>query len=94
MDQRFFPTEYSKGTKNKYNYIILEYLEYSLQEYLENHSHSLESIKKVVFGMIDSVQALHEAGFVHRDIKPQNFRITGDQVKILDFGLTREIKNL
>jgi len=40
--------------------------------------------------MIDAVQELHQASYIHKDIKPENFRILGKKVVIIDFGLAME----
>ena len=75
-DLRYFPNLIKSGTRDGYNFLILDYLESSLVEYLDENNRSIESINIVVRGMIDSVKAMHKIGLLHRDIKPQNFRIT------------------
>ena len=36
--------------------------------------------------MVESIKEVHSTSRVHRDIKPDNFRIMGDKVYIIDFG--------
>ncbi|TNV83791.1 hypothetical protein FGO68_gene3284 [Halteria grandinella] len=41
--------------------------------------------------MLEALQEMHEAGFLHQDVKPNNFRITEDnRIIMLDFGLINE----
>ena len=40
--------------------------------------------------MLSALREMHEAMFVHRDVKPDNFMVHKGQVKIVDFGLTAQ----
>lgn len=36
--------------------------------------------------MFNAVKTLHEHSLVHRDVKPDNFRVKNGKVYIIDFG--------
>jgi cell division cycle 2-like len=46
--------------------------------------------RRVVRQLLEGARAMHELGFLHRDLKPDNVLVTGSgDVKICDFGLSR-----
>ncbi len=46
--------------------------------------------EKIINQMIDCITELHNENIFHRDIKPQNFLINGDNIVVSDFGLGLE----
>ncbi len=38
--------------------------------------------------MLQALAYLHRRGIIHRDLKPSNVLVTGDRVRVLDFGLS------
>ena len=44
--------------------------------------------------MAEALQYIHRQGFFHRDLKPENLLVAPDMtVKIIDFGIAREIRS-
>ncbi|HRI70985.1 MAG TPA: protein kinase, partial [Polyangium sp.] len=83
------------GESNGLLYMAMERVNgTSLREHMKRARLSLDEIKHIAQQMLKGLAAAHESGIVHCDLKPKNVMIddTG-QVKILDFGLAKFIKD-
>jgi serine/threonine protein kinase len=48
--------------------------------------------KEVLIQVCDALQSAHDAGFVHRDVKPANIMVENDgNVSLIDFGLATDM---
>ena len=84
---------YSYGTTTDgFPYILMEYLEgKGLNSMIIAKDPALEGKRlPLIRRMADAVAAVHEAGFIHRDVCPRNFIVNEDvsDLKLIDFGLT------
>ena len=82
-------------TPEGHPYLVMEWLEGKvLSEILRGHALRLGDWFRLLGRITAGLAAAHRLGVVHRDIKPSNlFLVEGDidKVKILDFGLAREV---
>ncbi len=47
-----------------------------------------------MLNVLSGMMALHDNGYIHRDIDPSNIMITSDgKIKIIDFGISKKINN-
>lgn len=83
--------EYGVSTKGQ-NFIVMEYVSgIGLNTLIQQKDtrlvpHRLEMIRQ----MAEAIQAVHNAGYIHRDVCPRNFICSPDfdTVTLIDFGLT------
>jgi serine/threonine-protein kinase len=77
-------------------FIVMEYVDGKTVRELLNDGHRLlpERILEIISGTLRALEYSHQAGIVHRDIKPGNVMVTrnGD-VKVMDFGIARAMSD-
>ncbi len=81
---------YDIGTKEGKAYIAMEFIEgRDLLKYLSKQGKlSPREAINIIVQSCSALEAVHGAGIVHRDIKPDNIVLTkGGLVKVMDFGL-------
>jgi eukaryotic-like serine/threonine-protein kinase len=71
-------------------WLVMEYVEGETLRRRLKHPISTEEFFIIATQCCEGLQAAHEKGIIHGDIKPENIMITpGNRVKILDFGVAR-----
>ena len=77
-------------------YIVMEYVDGRTVRDLLQDGHRLlpERALEIIDGVLRALDYSHQAGIVHRDIKPGNVMVTrnGD-VKVMDFGIARAMSD-
>ena len=76
--------------------LVMEFIDGgSLAELLNGHRLNDKQIDALATGMMDGLEAAHQAGLIHRDLKPANILLARDGKrlvpKITDFGLAKAL---
>jgi eukaryotic-like serine/threonine-protein kinase len=81
---------YDVGTEDDVMYLVMEYIDgESLAQRLRRGPLPAETALRWAIQIASALDAAHRRGFVHRDLKPANVMVTGQDVKLLDFGLAK-----
>lgn len=85
---------YDQGVDGEYPFLIMELVEGgTLRELLrERGPMPPHAVRAVAEPVLRAIGTAHDAGLVHRDVKPENVLISdAGEVKIADFGLVRAV---
>lgn len=80
-----------------YIYLVSDFADGgSLEKWLKDNggkASSEEKAVKITLQILTGLENLHQKGFVHRDLKPDNILIMNGKFCLADFGITREVKS-
>jgi serine/threonine-protein kinase len=88
---------FDQGTDGSYVYLAMEYIAgCTLRDVLrERGALQPRAALDILEPVLAALGAAHRAGFVHRDMKPENVLIGDDgRVKVADFGLVRSVNTV
>lgn len=90
-----FPSVYDYFVQGKKEFFLMSLLGSSLEKGLQECGgvFSLKTVLMIGYQALERLESLHSIGFIHRDVKPENFMIgsNGSSKKIIhliDFGLS------
>ena len=86
---------YEVGQDDSHSFIVLQYIEgETLAARLKRQRPDLREALAIAGQVADALSEAHARGIIHRDIKPENIMLTTrGQVKVLDFGLAKTLRD-
>src|SRR6185437_5034332 len=84
-------TVHEFGSQDGVDYLVIEYIAgVTLNTKLLAGALSEQELMGLAVQLAQALEAAHEQGVVHRDLKPGNLRLSSQgQLKVLDFGLAK-----
>jgi len=78
---------------NLYLWIVLEKADCDFAKFIAGKILSEFDIKTYFRQMLHAVKKIHEKNIIHKDLKPKNFLVFGNSIKLADFGVSKGIKD-
>jgi serine/threonine protein kinase len=91
-----FPTVYDEGTWGRIPFFTMEYIEgKTFEQLIFMDGKKFTEEESLVFGfkLLERMEILHQKGIVHRDLRIPNIMLEGNELKVIDFGLARWLKD-
>lgn len=79
--------------ENNHYYLVFEYCEIDLFDYLENNTITEKECKNIAYQILLGIKHCHDNNIIHRDIKTENIIIKDGNYKLIDFGSSTYYKN-
>jgi len=85
---------FDQGVDGDFDYLVMELVEGKTLREVIGKFGKIESNRAldVIAAVLGGLSALHRAGIIHRDVKPENIILANDgRIKVTDFGLARPV---
>jgi serine/threonine protein kinase/WD40 repeat protein len=88
-------TVYDIGEIEGRQYLVTEYVDGgTLKDWVKDKRRTPKEVAELLTGVADGLAAAHQAGILHRDIKPMNILVARNgYAKLADFGLAKLAEN-
>ncbi|MEM6552760.1 MAG: protein kinase [Planctomycetota bacterium] len=82
------------GQAGEFHYFVMEFVDGRTvyDDIVKKGAYDEAQAIDIAMGVCKALAHSHEAGFIHRDVKPKNIMLTGDGItKLADMGLARAV---
>ena len=87
--------DFLREVRDEVLYVLMERGDMDLSKYLKTHKQCGEDVFKMYWKqMLCAVNAIHKQGIIHTDLKPANFLLVNNNLKLIDFGIANSVQVL